>query len=151
MQLIQCAGPSSEGNTASAQVQDLQLQMGLVKCLTNRLRLFSVTLTRDEPAALLLEKEAMSYFGGSNVLLGNTEDPLVPIMLDLKSLPLEATGIVCGVAGKLTGLGSESIMDAVEMSYLSTARTGMVMVDQRDLGRTIEALRQGDNAFEIDD
>ena len=40
-------------------------------------------------------------------------------------------------------------MEAVEMSYLSTARAGMVMVDERDLERAIEALNRGEFGLEV--
>lgn len=65
------------------------------------------------------------------------EAALVPIFLDLADLPFEATGIVSGVAGRLvrqmgvsrpgTGRAEEA-----ELSYLSTARAGAVMLG-RDL------------------
>ena len=91
---------------------------------------------------------------------------LIPITLNLEPLPFEATGIVCGVAGKLVGEGKGAggfagggegagesgrggqVMRAVEMSYLSTARAGTVMVDERDLDRALELLNAG--AFGLD-
>ena len=86
-------------------------------------------------------------FGPYGVLLTNSEE-LVPITLNLEPLPLEATGIVCAVAGKLVGNGNP--LSAVEMSYLSTARAGTVMVHERDLERTVEALRAGENGLEVE-
>jgi len=122
-------------------------------------------------------------------------------MLDLRDLPLEATGIVCGVAGRLAeathndvrsasgaispingaqhfpfeteanpssissgpvisssstpdiqvpknGFSTlhnlepdpETYPDAVEIRFLSTARAGTVIVEERELDRAVEAL-----------
>jgi len=62
-------------------------------------------------------------------------------VLDLRDLPLEATGIVCGVAARLVGRTRLGLLDAVEMSYLSTARAGTVMVAEGELARAMAALR----------
>ncbi|RDH32734.1 ACT domain-domain-containing protein [Aspergillus welwitschiae] len=134
------------------------------------------------------------------LLLGSKEEILVPIMLDLRKLPLEASGIVCGVAGRLAdathargdedtdvstilshswnGGGSsfdsafknvlssshgsggpvrsfgtspgyrthrlqpdmDPYMDAVEISFLSTARAGSIIVGEHELHRAVDAL-----------
>ena len=118
---------------------------------------------------------------GDGMLLGSKDDFLVPITLDLAGLPFEATGIVCGVAAKLSGAaddrggpelgngvggrendagspdpelgsagggmgvgdegGKGKTKGPIEMSYLSTARAGTVMVDEGDLERAMEVLR----------
>jgi hypothetical protein len=94
----------------------------------------------------------------------------IPITFDLRDLPLESTGIVCGVAGRLVGVTSMAGSSTgsgedeyeygagsgsseygsgmgrrasrpVEMCYLSTARAGNVMVLEEDLQRTLQALR----------
>ncbi|KAI5839506.1 hypothetical protein DFP73DRAFT_483817 [Morchella snyderi] len=122
---------------------DRGLYLGLVKCLINRPQFLSVTLTDAEPASLLLQKEMLSMFGNDDVLLGSKDDVLIPIVLDLRGLPVDSTGIVCGVAGKLVGGTSGTYFDkseAVEMSYLSTARAGTVIVAEEDLSRAVEAL-----------
>ena len=98
------------------------------------------------------------------MLLGSKDDFLVPVTLDLGELPFEATGIVCGVAGKLCGgdlgggdstegekhfwngegaeEGGEAGMESkIEMSYLSTARAGTVVVNEVDLERAMRVLR----------
>lgn len=57
----------------------------------------------------------------------------MPIFLDLVDLPLESTGIVCGVAGKLVEGMRLSEKDGVggsELSYLSTARAGAVILSR---------------------
>jgi len=56
---------------------------------------------------------------------------------------VDSTGIVCGVAGKLVGGTTGEILDrteAIEMSYLSTARAGTVIVAEDDLARAVAAL-----------
>ncbi|MCJ1467535.1 hypothetical protein MMC07_006160 [Pseudocyphellaria aurata] len=145
IRLVQCAGRRDDPNSFSA--NEAALQLGLTKCLIHQPRFLSLTLTEGEPASLLLEKRLISHFGSQNVLLGSKEDYLIPITLDLEPLPLEATGIVCGIAGKLVRGSSGRFLDDtnIEMSYLSTAKAGTVMVEERDLERAMEALRVGEN------
>jgi hypothetical protein len=147
IRLVQCAGRRDDPN--SFLVDEMSLQLGLTKCLIHQPRFLSVTLTEGEPASLLLEKRLLPNFGSQNALLGSSkEDCLIPITLDLEPLPVEATGIVCGVAGKLVrgSSGTSSNDDiAIDMSYLSTARAGTVMVEEKDLQRAKEALRVGEN------
>ncbi|KAL8972753.1 MAG: hypothetical protein Q9183_000368 [Haloplaca sp. 2 TL-2023] len=138
IRLVQCAGRRDNPN--SFLTDEMGLQNGLTKWLIGQPRFLSLTLTSDEAASLLLEERLISKSDFDRVLLGNREDFLVPIMLDLEPLPLEASGIVCGLAGKLAG-GSSAPYKAIEMSYLSTARTGIVMVEEKDLEQAIEALR----------
>jgi len=54
---------------------------------------------------------------------------------------MESTGIVCGVAGRLVGETTGQLEEPVEMSYLSTARAGTVMVAEEELERALDALR----------
>ncbi|KAJ5104625.1 hypothetical protein NUU61_001972 [Penicillium alfredii] len=182
-------------------------------------RFLSLTLADLDPAAsLLLEARLLPRFArhtsshqdyedGSGLLLGSKEDYLIPIMLDLRDLSLEATGIVCGVAGRLAeaakhtahesnhtsdtslvGSHESSVIgsvpalfdtfgtrlaltsadkkspspahnltsapqsthhlkpdldfssDAVEISFLSTARAGTIIVGEDELRRAIDAL-----------
>lgn len=106
-------------------------------------RFLSLTLTAADPAAsLLLEKTLLPRFFSSgdsasesdgsdesSLLLGSKEDILVPIMLDLRNLPLEATGIVCGVASRLaeathntsTGTGTDTGTGTASSSSTSIA------------------------------
>ncbi|KAF1991174.1 hypothetical protein K402DRAFT_417229 [Aulographum hederae CBS 113979] len=142
--------------SASGATED-RLHLGLVRCLISRPRFLSITLTDSEPASLLLEEHLLCNFdrpapnrmnGGAvmeSVLLGNREDVLVPIVLDLRTMPTESTGIVCGVAGRLVGRTADAIQDSVEMSYLSTAKAGTVMVSETDLERALEALKGPEN------
>lgn len=103
---------------------------------------------------------------------GGGKDVLIPITLDLRDLPLEATGIVCGVAGRLaqgtSGLhspaeheeeeggggdssqnGNGEAAEAVEISFLSTARAGTVIVRERELDRAVRALEVCSDVVEI--
>lgn len=182
-------------------------------------RFLSLTLAALDPAAsLLLEKRLLPRFAhpsrdddGSGLLLGAQGDSLVPIMFDLRDLPLEASGIVCGVAGRLAeatnssrvdtnhaGSSHESSVigavpkivdtfgtrlslsekksssqdqlapathhlkpdldasaDAVEISFLSTARAGTIIVGEDELQRAIDALEaekvQDESAEEVPD
>ena len=178
IQLVQCAGRKDtlRGETglhASSIAVKHRLQLGLVKCLTTepRARFLSLTLTDTEPASLLLEKRLLINFEDPDcsnsdnlVLLGNKHDALVPITLDLRELPMESTGIVCGIAGRLVGStasrsdgkdGDEelngqsfdlgSVSDILEMSYLSTARAGTVIIPEGELQTALNALK-GDEA-----
>ena len=125
--------------------------MGLVKCLIEQPRFLSLTLTGMEAPSLLLEKDLLSHFGPpeNNVLLGNKDSYLIPITLNLHPLPFEATGIVCGVAGKMVGGTNGRLTEAVDMSYLSTTRTGTVMVDETEVERAVEMLRSGEWGLDV--
>ncbi|KAK4912963.1 hypothetical protein LTR28_013822, partial [Elasticomyces elasticus] len=105
-------------------------------------RFISLTLTDTEPLSVYLELSVLErFFDG--VLYGNTADVLVPITLDLRDLPMESTGIVCGIAGRLvSGISRGGIgEDAIEMMYLSTARAGSVIVCENELERAMGSLR----------
>ncbi|CAF9922923.1 MAG: hypothetical protein HETSPECPRED_005190 [Heterodermia speciosa] len=149
IRLVSCAARRDDPNSAAA--DELTLQLGLTKCLIHSPKFLSLTLTQDEPASLLLERASVGNFG--DALLGSKDEFLVPITLDLGELPFEATGIVCGVAGRLCGGGGDvdddeegvaEEMDGnnkIEMSYLSTTRAGTVMVNEADLERAMGLLR----------
>jgi hypothetical protein len=177
IQLVTCAGikdntPSSSyhhrasSTTHQTSTQAL-LQHGLLKCLTAAQppRFLSLTLTASDSASLTLEKRLLSHFpaGGEDVLLGKDGPEQVPITLDLRALPLESTGIVCGVASRLVegmrgrfgggGGGSGfSTGGGFEMSYLSTARAGHVVVFEDELEDAIEILQGlGETAAAVGD
>ena len=165
IQLVTCAGikdntPSSYHHRASTTHQtstQALLQHGLLKCLTASAppRFLSLTLTASDSASLTLEKRLLSQFpaGGEDVLLGKDGPEQVPITLDLRALPLESTGIVCGVASRLvdgmrgrfggggSGSNGASASGGFEMSYLSTARAGHVVVFEDELEDAIEMLQ----------
>jgi hypothetical protein len=125
---------------------DDALHLGLVKCLISPPypSFLSLTLTDTEPASLLLDHSLLPNFA-PHILLGSKDDFLIPITLDLRDLPMESTGIICGVAGRLVGGTAGQLESAVEMSYLSTARAGTVMVAENELKRALKALRGAEN------
>ncbi|KAF2785770.1 hypothetical protein K505DRAFT_368820 [Melanomma pulvis-pyrius CBS 109.77] len=154
LRLVQCAGRRDSANgmnqgrnrNSMTSAADDALHLGLVKCLISSPypRFLSLTLTDTEPASLLLDHTLLPNFT-QDILLGSKDDFLIPITLDLRELPMESTGIVCGVAGRLVGGTSGTIENAVEMSYLSTARAGTVMVGEDELSRALGALRGAEN------
>lgn len=119
---------------------DTKLYTSLIAVLAGQPKFLSITLALEDAPSLLLDKTLLNVFGDS--LVGDTEGDLVPIFLDLVDLPLEASGIVSGVAGKLvdemhmidTGVGSE-------LSYLSTARAGAVILSNEQSRKALEVLK----------
>ena len=109
-----------------------KLYVGLITALVSVPRFLSVTLATEDSPSLLMDKTLLPLFGNS--IAGDTEGDLVPIFLDLIDLPVESTGIVCGVAGKLVeGMRLEeedrgASLGGSELSYLSTARAGAVIL-----------------------
>lgn len=94
---------------------------------------------------MLVDKSLLWLFGNS--IAGDTSGDLVPIFLDLGRLPLESTGIVCGVAGKLVDEmmmreHGDDVVDsqASELSYLSTARAGAVILCGEESESALKAL-----------
>jgi hypothetical protein len=137
-----------------------------IRCIMAKPRFFSLTFAEDEAPSVLLEQEMLPLFcvprrrsssgsghsgndgSGSrsparSLLLGTNSDVLVPIVLDLRTLPLESTGIVCGLAGRLVGATRGELDGPVEISYLSTARAGSVIVTENDLERSLSVLDMG--------
>jgi hypothetical protein len=154
IRLVQCAGRRDVANgmnqarnrSSMTSAADDALHLGLIKCLIAPPypRFLSLTLTDAEPAALLFDDTLLPNFT-QDVLLGSKDEYLIPIALDLRDLPMESTGIVCGVAGRLVGATSGHLEDPVSMSYLSTARAGSVMVAEEELERALGALRGAQN------
>ncbi|KAJ5836955.1 hypothetical protein N7447_002981 [Penicillium robsamsonii] len=222
LRLVQCAA-HHEYHSQESSMSILRDALTTV-LLVDEPRFLSLTLAALDPAAsLLIEKRLLprfarrstsstgtpTYEDGSGLLLGSKEDHLIPITLDLRDLPLEASGIVCGVAGRLAdaatsshhtfsadssvGSGASSIAgsvpklfdsfgtrlaalsidkthptstsapshglhplptsthhlqpdvdvaDAVEISFLSTARAGTIIVGEDELRRAIDALEE---------
>ncbi|WXC62489.1 hypothetical protein SNK03_008332 [Fusarium graminearum] len=116
---------------------DTKLYTCIISALVSQPRFMSVTLAQDDPPSLLLDKNLLDIFGDS--LVGDTDAYLIPIFLDLKSLPLEATGIVCGVAGIL--VQDPQIAASSELSYLSTAQAGAVILSEEQAVRAMSILK----------
>jgi hypothetical protein len=193
LRLVQCAA-HHEYHSSESSMSILRSALTTV-LVVDKPRFLSLTLASLDPAAsLLLEKRLLprfarhtaSYEDGSGLLLGSKEDHLIPITLDLRDLPLEASGIVCGVAGRLaeaargfpsspSALSSASSFiglprlfdtfgtrlaenkahslaplsasleeegDAIEISFLSTARAGTIIVGEDELRRVVDALEK---------
>jgi hypothetical protein len=116
---------------------DARLYTCMVSALASQPRFMSITLAQEDPPSLLLDKELLPIFGDS--LVGDTDGRLIPIFLDLVNLPLEATGIVCGVAGRL--VQEMNMTESSELSYLSTARAGAVNLPEEQSTRALDILR----------
>jgi hypothetical protein len=116
---------------------DAKLYAALMAALVLQPRFLSVTLAQDDPASLMLDHSLLNLFG--DAVVGDTEGNLVPIFLDLVNLPFEATGIVSGVAGKL--VQELHMLDSAELSYLSTARAGAVILSCEHSIRALEILK----------
>jgi hypothetical protein len=152
--LAQCSGKELDSNSYSSrpmsndsneapahptwlQKVDPNLYLSLVAALAIQPRFLSVTLTKDDAPSLLIDKALLYLFG--NFIAGDTDSNLVPIFLDLSNLPLESTGIVCGVAGRLVDQ-TKSLESDGELSYLSTARAGVVILSSDSSEAALEAL-----------
>lgn len=114
---------------------DTKLYTATVSALVSQPRFLSVTLAKDDPPSLLLDKSLLDIFGDS--LVGDTEVEMVPIFLDLSSVPFESSGIVCGVAGKLVTEMEESS----GLSYLSTAQAGTVILSDEQAAQALAILK----------
>lgn len=119
---------------------DTQLYTSLISVLALQPRFLSMTLAQEDPPSILLDKAHLSVFGDS--VVGDTEGDLVPIFLDLEHLPLEATGIVSGVAGRLVS-EMRALEPAVteQLSYLSTARAGAVVLSSEQSAKALEVMK----------
>ncbi|KXJ92697.1 ACT domain-domain-containing protein [Microdochium bolleyi] len=119
---------------------DTRLYTSLIAVLAMQPKFLSFTLAQEDPPSLLMDKSLLPVFGDS--LNGDTDGNLVPIVLDLVDLPLEATGIVSGVAGKLVTEMSQSGADiGRELVYLSTARAGTVILSGETASKALEVLK----------
>lgn len=119
---------------------DTKLYTSLISVLVLQPRFLSMTLAQEDPPSLLLDKSHLSVFGDS--LVGDVDGDLVPIFLDLENLPLEATGIVSGVAGKLVSemrMAETGVSE--QLSYLSTARAGAVILSNEQSVKALEIMK----------
>ena len=147
LELVTCAGiKESTASTSAANFTQGKLQHGLIKCLTSleRPKFLSLTLTHSESASLTIEKRLLVHFdnAGEDLLLGKDGPEQIAISLDLKDLPNECTGIVCGVASRLVdGMKGRIGTEVFNMSYLSTAKAGHVIVYEDELEDAMDALQ----------
>jgi hypothetical protein len=137
IRLVQCGGRSEAQYTN-------QLLLSVIRLLLATPSFFSLTLAEGEQPSFLLEKRSLHLFkitdgtsyGNQSLLNGTETDVLIPLVLDLRTLPFESIGIVCGLAGRLVDATKKHVEGPVHMGYLSTTRTGAVMVMEDDLERT---------------
>lgn len=90
-----------------------------------------------------MERRLLELFplGGEDILLGKDGPEQIPITLDLRELPLESTGIVCGVSNRLIeSMKGKVGSELFNMSYLSTAKAGHVIVYEDELSDAMKAL-----------
>jgi hypothetical protein len=133
LRLVQCAAHHPYSSDASSiSILRTALTTALV---VDRPRFLSLTLTAADPAAsLLLEQRLLPRFlndgtssaestDETSLLLGSKEDILVPITLDLRKLPLEATGIVCGVASRLADATHAAWDESAEASTIALSHS----------------------------
>lgn len=147
VELVTCAGiKETSPSHAATNFTEGKMHLGITRCLTAMPapRFFCITLTDSESASLTLEKRLLHCFpgAGEDVLLGIDGPEQIPITLDLKDLPLESTGIVCGVSSRLMdGMKGRIGREMFNMSYLSTSKAGHVIVYEDELEDVMEALR----------
>lgn len=115
---------------------DSKLYTCIVSALISQPKFMSITLAHEDPPSLLIDKALLPIFGDS--LVGDTEGRQIPIFLDLASLPTEVTGIVCGVAGRL--VQEMRMTGSSELSYLSTARAGAVILPDKQSTQALDIL-----------
>jgi hypothetical protein len=152
--LLATAAPRGSDDAAAKSIVGFGLPTTTSSELDFGAKFLSVTITSGEPISVLLEHRLLDRLGGSLLGAKSTDDALIPITLDLRELPLEATGIVCGVAGRLAQGNTDSkelnlsplstgAGDPIEISFLSTARAGTVIVRASQLEKALEALEYG--------
>lgn len=100
---------------------------------------FAITRSSLSEISLILpgssrKRAAMGFDFRS--IIGSTSDAIIPITVDLTKLPLDTTGIVAGLASSLLHSMKtidESMTEELEMSYLSMARSAVIMIPQENL------------------
>ncbi|KAA8899167.1 hypothetical protein TRICI_006383 [Trichomonascus ciferrii] len=118
-----------------ARSADPLVTLAIVKTLVKQPKYFSVSNTSGE-LSFLVDYETSHEFP-ENALLGSTTDFVIPVTLDLRGLPEDVTGIVSGVASKL--LQQSDNTNIINMSYLSTAKSGVVLIAEDNLKTAIDA------------
>lgn len=100
---------------------------------------FSITRTSASEVSLILpsssKKRSIMGFSSKRII-GSTKDVIIPITIDLYKLPLDLTGIVAGVASRITnGIKFTNYKDSYlfEMIYLSMARSAIIMIPKDNL------------------
>uniref|UniRef100_A0A060T8X8 ARAD1C33220p n=1 Tax=Blastobotrys adeninivorans TaxID=409370 RepID=A0A060T8X8_BLAAD len=117
---------------------DDSVALTIVKTLVQLPQYFSVTITGGTEISLLLDRQCARLFQEST-LLGSPTEYVTPVSFDLRQLPEDCTGIVTSVAGRLVRHDSTH---RVHMSgYLSTAKSGVVLVPEEAVAEAVRALQ----------
>lgn len=102
---------------------------------------FAITRTSSNEVSLILPGSARKreYLGFDfKSIIGSATDIILPITVDLTKLPIDSTGIVAGLASRIISNAGNS---AFEMTYLSMARAGVVMIPEENLDKVTEIIR----------
>lgn len=110
---------------------------------------FVITRTSINEVSLILPRSSKtrSILGfHSRHLIGSTQDIINPITIDLTRLPLDSTGIVSGMAGKIiNGINSLPALEyPFELNYLSMARSAIIMIPKENILLVTEILNSVD-------
>lgn len=169
LELVQCAGKQLNGTLSPefssarrgsagarrmhpqhqpswADKVDPKLYVAVASALAAQPAFLSITMAQDDPPALLMDKRLSGVFGDAVVGDNTGDNVYVPLLLDLQALPYEATGIVCGVARRLVEETQFAVPPpsgddaAAQLSYLSTARAGAVILGSSQAARALEVL-----------
>ncbi|CUM64649.1 uncharacterized protein PRCAT00002258001 [Priceomyces carsonii] len=100
---------------------------------------FAITRTALNEVSLVLPKSTKkrSILGfDSRSIIGSTQDIIIPITIDFSKLPLNATGIVAGLASRIINgikLFPDLINYPFEMNYFSMARSAVIMIPEENI------------------
>lgn len=143
----------------SSSSTDEAVELAIVRTLVKHPKYFSVSMTSGQ-ISFLVDYETSQEFP-EHALLGSTTDFVIPITLDLRKLPEDITGVVSGVASQLldhsfayneindnndiTNNNDNTQNNRINISYLSTAKSGVVMVSEDNINVAFEAFVENDN------
>lgn len=142
--LLACDSPkATKHEDSTLALQDI----GVADGVDFAAKFLSMTLS-SEPVSILMEERLLPRLGSTLLGTKGEEDVLIPIVFDLCALGWAATGIVGGVAGRLSqGPISlqleEETVEPVEISFLSSAKAGSVIVQAKQLEKALVALQKG--------
>lgn len=115
------------------------LYLNIIQTIISPPKYFSLSVTSRSEISFIIDSTVTCRFP-QELQLGYRTDFLIPIQFDLSKLPEDSTGIVAGVASRLLNWPSTS-KTILQMSYLSTAKSGIVMIAKEDLQLAIDALK----------
>jgi hypothetical protein len=116
------------------QLANDSIHLTIIKILNSNPKYFSVTIASGSEISFLIDKDMYDIFP-DNTLLGSSFDHVQPVTFDFRHLPEDSTGIVSAVASKLRNSYN------IPLSYLSTAKSGVVMINEENMQAAIAALK----------